>query len=405
MKITQIAESGSNNLLLYAIKNGVDPCENYHLSEMVNGELHYNVTIEGVNFYELFRLSQTFRNDLRVIRSEPIQSLDPEELSQRFGKAVPEEFNAIMEQFITVSEQIQGDDDFTDKIYSRLVLPMILTKYTIQVPYGFGDVINSLSDQSLSATLFSKEYPNNLQSFLEFERVQNGIMLQMEANLRNITYPAATEKLIMATKYKDIPPSGDIDKDISVVKLVSFEKYDTVSRRIIRNSMFNADVERFKENMKTMASMREHTKYSFAIQLPIFLMQIIESTFPTDIVDISFRSSAETNMIDNGYYLPEDIQRTYGVRVNFLMIENTKKNLLYLLNRINDPQDDSIDNSARSSVTSLLPAATKVNAVVTISTPNIESLMKHPDPNLANLFGKMNQITFGIESDVQKMRR
>jgi hypothetical protein len=58
MNISSIRESGSNNLLKWAIDNRADLKNNIPLASLINDELFYLVNIDGMNFYEVFRLTQ-----------------------------------------------------------------------------------------------------------------------------------------------------------------------------------------------------------------------------------------------------------------------------------------------------------------------------------------------------------
>ena len=63
MKVTEIKESGSNNVLMWALHNSADIKSDIPLINIIDDEMHYIVTLSGVNMLELFRLTQAFRND------------------------------------------------------------------------------------------------------------------------------------------------------------------------------------------------------------------------------------------------------------------------------------------------------------------------------------------------------
>ena len=84
MKITSITESGSNNTLLWAISNGADIKSDIPLQSIINDELFFLVRLEDVNMFELFRLTQHFRNKLRIINEHMAAIPDDSDLINRF---------------------------------------------------------------------------------------------------------------------------------------------------------------------------------------------------------------------------------------------------------------------------------------------------------------------------------
>src|SRR5574344_259970 len=70
MKITNISEKGSNNILKWCINEKYSIKGNYPLYNILNGDLTYDVTISDVNTMELFRLTQLYKNELKIIESK-----------------------------------------------------------------------------------------------------------------------------------------------------------------------------------------------------------------------------------------------------------------------------------------------------------------------------------------------
>ena len=70
MKITDIKEAGCNNLLMYSLQHGASLADDKPLISLINDEYFYLVNISDLNFYEVFRLTQMYRDKLRVLSSE-----------------------------------------------------------------------------------------------------------------------------------------------------------------------------------------------------------------------------------------------------------------------------------------------------------------------------------------------
>ena len=84
MKITDIKEVGCNNLLRWAIKNGADLKRDTALISLINDETSYMVTFDDITFFELFRLTQMYRDNLAIIATKPAELPSEEDLRYRF---------------------------------------------------------------------------------------------------------------------------------------------------------------------------------------------------------------------------------------------------------------------------------------------------------------------------------
>ena len=66
MKIINITESGSNNILRWAISNNANILKDEALKHIIDDKIIYKITYDNVNFLELFRLTQLYRDEIRI---------------------------------------------------------------------------------------------------------------------------------------------------------------------------------------------------------------------------------------------------------------------------------------------------------------------------------------------------
>lgn len=383
-----ISESGCNNILRWAISNGVNPKTNSNISALINDEMYYNIQISNVNFYELFRITQYHHTKIKILKFHTVDNLSDDELMNRFYPEHHADIKDIIDKFLAISTLIREDDDINDKLYSSLILPMITTKCDIQFPIGFGDILSYMAVDD-SKKIFTNDYPENLNDMIKLDSIRQGILLNVDRSTRNITYNDMLDKLIQATKYKNLPKSQD---KIYKTAMLSFEKEHTSNRRIIRNSLFNVNRNDMINNMKIMSTLNGEMKYTFAVQLPIYLMQTLESVYDDKIIEISMRSSVG-NLLTNNFFLDENIVKKYGLRITESMSEMYQLMLKILEN-----------TDLKESVIALLPPAQYTNALITISDNNLETLINESNPYLQEMFLKMEQLIRSVNIDIQKVR-
>ena len=147
MKILSIKESGSNNILRWAIEQGAEIKSDIQLCGLINNDLFYLVELSEVNFFELFRLTQLYRNKLKVISEEKAEVPNQSELMKYFSGECsldpnePEKKSPAYEiaeycisNFINLALQMNTDDDIISLNGAKLFIPMIARKFTIQLP-------------------------------------------------------------------------------------------------------------------------------------------------------------------------------------------------------------------------------------------------------------------------------
>jgi len=80
MNIVSIKEAWSNNIISCAITNNANIVSDLALQSLINDELCYIITLDNVNLFELFRLTQTYRDKLRIIEESKAEVPSMEEL-------------------------------------------------------------------------------------------------------------------------------------------------------------------------------------------------------------------------------------------------------------------------------------------------------------------------------------
>ena len=138
MKITKITESGTNNLLRWAIQNGADIKNDSALHALINDQTFYLVTMENVNFFEVFRLTQMYREKMRIVSEEKAVVPPRSELAELFpGGYTPDQNKPdekvplcelaehVMTNFINLVMQMNTDNDIIGAGALHLFVPML----------------------------------------------------------------------------------------------------------------------------------------------------------------------------------------------------------------------------------------------------------------------------------------
>ena len=66
MRITDISESNSSTILRWAITNNANFKKNLGLADIISDDMHYILTLEDVNFLELYKFSQRLFKELTL---------------------------------------------------------------------------------------------------------------------------------------------------------------------------------------------------------------------------------------------------------------------------------------------------------------------------------------------------
>jgi len=429
MKLSNIKESGANNILMWAITNGADVKSDPALQSVISDELSYLVTIEDVNFFELFRLTQMYRDKIRIIEEKRAEMPTRSELHKLFpGSYNPEPEDPTKEvqlceivehcgeSFINLAMQMTNDDHIITSGAVRLFLPMISRKFIIQLPVEFMDFINSMSEDE-AARVYTTEYPGTLEDIIETENhgVKTTLQLALVRGTSIIKYDKQYEQYIKLLKYSPLK-SKETNK-LYKLALLGFFKYDNISRGEVRIDLFNSNKEVIASTLKRMARINNPLELEFAIQLPIQYMQILENSFSREVLTIAYESSM-SNIIDGGLTYNDFITSEYNensedeeekvkaeahnnsietYRVRIAEANQKMLNAMPLL--LNSEHDVDI-----TSVFAMMPSIYTTRAVIRINLDQADKLLKHHDPIITDMFNEAIDISNSILSDINKAK-
>ena len=427
MKLCAIKESGTNNILTWAINNGANIKSDRALQSIINDELSYLVTIEDINFFQLFRLTQIYRNQILIINEKEAELPSMHELNKLFNgvyvnhdRDIPlsELVTYCGEKFISLVMQMINDDDIISADGKIMFLPMISRKFTIQLPIEFTDFINSMNEDEAN-DVYNSNYPNTLQNIINFENhgVKTAIQLAIIRATTVIKYDAKYEKYIKHVKYSSL--KSDNKNKLFKYGLIGFFKEDNISKNNIRVNMFNINKNTLSSNLKLLHNINESLQFEFAIQLPIEYMQILENSFSNDILSIAYESSID-NIIDSGISYENFITYEYDQNdPNGILINDRNNEISAYYNRINEANQNLINtinilstaeknNSIinpdidTSSIFALLPSIYTTKAVIRFSTDNMSKLLSHPNLLIKALFREIFDVVDYIIIDINK---
>ena len=403
MNMTQITESGDNSILRWAISNAAELKDNIPLASIINDDLFYLVTISGVNFYELFRLTQLYRNKIRICNINRTSIPSNELVTECF----PGYEAAVIESLSTFSAmvtQMMADSDIISDGAAKLFLPMLTMTFDIQIPFAFIDVLDVITEDE-ARRLFNVDYPNTLTEIYQSDNthsLKRAILILVEKNTSNLRYDRKYEQLLKMTKYGMLQNRSD---RLFKVGLVSFSKFDSMVRGEVRCSMFKPNPEVIQSKMKRLGSLRSPLELTIAVQLPLYYQQMLEASYFPEDLRITHRSSV-TNIIDNGLvfddFITSEEDEDHINAVNNYKVRITEANLR-VLNLIQTMTSNTQGQLIHpQSMIALLPSIYQSNCLITLNHEDISHFLNHSDPILSDLFEEVNRIGNMIQTDLQR---
>jgi len=401
MKVMNIKESGNSNLLRWAISNNADLKGNLPLASLINDDLFYLVTINDINFYQLLRLTQMYRNKIKVVqvnRATLPSSVFLEERFAEFGERV----NDILETYMGLVTQMIGDDDIIASNVPPLFLPMLTTTFNIQIPFAFIDLLEVMSEEECT-NFFNQDYPHDLERIFATttHSLYIAILLLIEKNSRNIRYDARYEQLLKMTKYFVLLKENP-DK-LFKAGLLSFGKFDPVTRGEVKCNLFKADASNLQASMKYLTKLKSPLELSVAIQLPIYHMQALEASYHPEDLRISYRSSI-ANIVENGvplndFTFQDDPDQGSMIEKYQVRIAEANLALLSLISEITKSEA----NIHPESLFALLPPIYRTNAVITLLVSDLSKFLTHNDPVILEMFMSIDRMATVVKNDLQKL--
>lgn len=430
MKVTDIKETGCNNLLCWAIKNGANIKQDTPLQSLINDELSYLVTFSDVTFFELFRLTQMYRDDLAIIATAPADLPSEFDLMSRFpgehtksdtGEKIPYWKAAAdsINPMINLVLQMQTDDDIIPSSVPQLFLPMISRRYDVQIPVSFYDFIGFFTSNEEASSLYNLAYPDNLRACTidnEDSSVIRMLMLGFIRATNIIKYNKKYDEYLNAMKYRKI--SSYKSNSLYKIRLDGFYKNNPISRANLRCSMFNASKSRMAATMNSLKYCNDSLKVEFMVQMPIFHMQNLLNHFSPEAISVRYESSM-SNIISNGTGNLDFVTYEFNAESNQfadepkpdagiartstykIRISEVIKNSLTAIQAIIASGDSDADTN---SVFSLLPSIYRVNALVTIDLKYGDQYTQYTaDPVIANMLRDMMNIANSVQAEIQNI--
>lgn len=411
MFIKDIKESGSNNILMWAIRNNANIQGDEQLQSVINDELFYQVTFGDVNFFELFRLTQLYREKLRVVDESPADIPPTKELVSMFngshtddnGNNVPlhELVEFAIQKFMDLTAQMGVDDDIINPGARQLFIPMICRKFDVQIPIGFMDIAYAMSSDEFHE-VFNSAYPNTIHTILDNDNhsVKTNLLMAFIRSTSPIRYNEKYEKYVNATKYFAL--NAHPTENIYHYALLGFHKYNPVSRGELRVNMFMPDMSVLENTMKRINRVQSPLEIDFVVRVPIQYMQMIQNNIDPAILKINYESSIQSILSEgiqyNDFTLPNIDPETddpeqiaqlddFNNRVSAYRVRIAEANQA-ILNAINILLKANADIDPRCAI-ALLPSIYPTKAVFTVHADKRSKYLDHQDPMVADIFIKL----------------
>lgn len=407
MEIIKIQESGNNNILKWAIKSKANIYDDISLQNIIANDLEYLVTIQDVNFFELFQFSRTYRDTMRVIeeeiadmplRKDIIKFFPGEYTDQSTSKTTPlyELAEDSIQKFINLALQMKTDSDIIKLDTVRMFFPMITRKFTIIISVSFQGLVKTLQNSDNAKKLFNENYPESIYNFFFSDDKMNANLLLM--NIENLTeaiqYNDHYEKLLNITKYAPLRKVSD--NDLFKFRLSGFYKDSVISKSRTSCTMFNADKTELQNNIEKIKQIKGDLCVSFIIQIPIQYMFILYNSFSAEELQFTFESSI-ANIISNSITFndfitysgnEEDIEKyNNSIESYRFRIGEANNQLLSLL-----PILLSNEKCDATQSFSILPSIYTTKCILTLNMKYANKYINHFDANISTMFEKMIDI-------------
>ena len=425
ISITKIKEAGSNNMLMWAINNQADIRSDSELMALINNELWYRVTINGVNMFELFRLIQSFRTDVAIIDTHsadvptigslaekfPGMFSDPDDASKQMP--LSEVAEHAITSFTNIVQQMSSDDDIIRPGSAKMFIPMISRTFDVEIPVSFWDIANACKDQEFNK-IFNTGYPSTLTSICDSPEHPVSQMIEMMfVKLTSIIrVNDRMERYINYTKYA--PLSKVDDTNLYKLYLVGFQKYNPVSHSAETCSLFNINQEAITKALKNMSLLSTPLVLEFAVQMPIQMMMDIENLVGRDMLSVACESSM-SSILEQGFTFNQCVTPNDNIdpsdkaantefmnAVSAYHVRLTDANI-FMINAIK-----CITESKDSDITSafaMLPSIYTTRAVMRVKSTDLTEIAKMCSAGrLSGLIGDMIETSNKIEADIRSAK-
>ena len=427
MKIINITESGSNNILRWAISNNANILKDEALKHIIDDKIIYKITYDDVNFLELFRLTQLYRDEIRI-KSTSILSPEMIKFSNLFSGSIPNKTEgsesttlaSIAEhsckQFHHIALQMSSDNDIINSNAQALFVPMILRSYQVEVPIHFIDFIRPMTDDE-AKSLFTNEYPETLHDIVDNDHhhVNIALMTSFIPSTAILKYDKRYEQYIKAIMYSPLKTVNT--NKIYKINLLSFRKYNKITRSDIICELFMANDNKMTNDMNQLSKLNTPLKLDFIVQLPIYYMQLLENFFSYEDLPIMYESSM-SDIIDGGLSYddfitpnidpatedPEEIKtlENFNNQISAYKVRIAEANQV-LINTISILLKSSSDINS-TDIFSLIPSVYTTKAVISIDLSKIDKYRSIPNSVIVEMFDDMINISNHVLLDINKSK-
>lgn len=426
--VKSIREGGANNILKWAIANGADIRNEPEIQQLINEETYYSLTLENVNFLELFRLSQALRNKIRIVDEHKASILTRRESTEAFpGELIVNEgeenqatieyyqkAEEAVEKLLNVAVSMNSDDDIIQPSAARLYLPMISRKFDVQVPITFNELLKAIPADVSTGVIFNQEYPNTLNLFFDDERfslAKTMLLLGIVPILGIIRYSKKLNTAINITKFDGLKKIKS--ESLIKFKMTGFKVLDNISRNEIRCDMFKATKEYLVNCMKRVSRVSNPLKVEFAVQMPIQYMCDLCKLFGEEDLQINFHSSM-SDIISAGIpsYNFKSFELEEGDTDYDIKLEEYNNAISEYNTRIADAITTTTEtigmlmnsNADDIAVFSLLPSIYMTRAIITVNVEKFDDvyLSSGYSSELIDMFSSMREQCNSLVNEISK---
>ena len=419
MQITGIRDCGSPTTLRWAIAHQADVKTDVALQSVVNTELCYLVTVDDINFLQLFYLTKVYRDKLRILDNKTAAIPTDEELHFYFpGDAViadgeePIQISTVAKHactaFFNVALQMNADNDVIQESTSPMYLPMLSRKFRVQIPLNFSDMVSFMSAEE-AQRIYTADYPITLQEIVEnpTHGVIVGLTMQLVKMMAVSKYNDRYEKYLQVIKYKPLQAyQGDT---LFKVALIGFSKYDRVLRGESRVSMFQFNPEDANAAMRRMNQLNTPLKLDVVVQMPIHHMQVLYNSFSNEDLSITYDSSVD-DILDGGmpfsnFYTPQEDDENaekFNNQISEYRTRITEANQL-TVSAMNLAIGQGIDTDTTCAI-AMLPGIYTAKAVITVDMTKARMFSSHSDPIIREMFETILKIGDTVINDINSQK-
>lgn len=416
MKILEIKEAGSSNVLRWAMSKNADLYNDPQLQAVINSSLYYIITVDGVNMMELLKLSSLYRERLRVLAIDRAEIPSDEALAEIFkGEAVANDDSGesialneaakyCIQTFYDLTMQMFGDESIISPAVSQLYIPMITRLARIQIPISFIDLVSMLKPDEAADLFRPENYLNTLPTLVnEGTHFSNVLSMKIMQATAFRKHDERYDYFINKVKFAGLK-KVDSDK-IYKFKIIGCYKYDPVTRSDVRVDLFNTNEDELTKKLKLLSAIRSPLMVEFAVQLPIMHMQDIEHMYSFDELGISYEDSI-SSIIEGGLSLdnfttPEIIQdeNAEEKKIEFENLISAYKTRLteanqVLLNTLAIMLNSDTDTNP-TAIYSLIPGIYNMKAVFTLDMSKADIYNGNFKTGISEMFEEMVEMARG----------